>query len=64
MGEWTAYYLLISRGKERIADGSVTEKVKSLENENLVLYEEGRISGRRKCSCPVIKYQEERYQTA
>ena len=61
MGEGTAYYLLISRGKGRIADGSVTEKVKSLEIEDLVLHEEGRITGRRECSCPVTRYHGERY---
>ena len=38
MGEWAAYYLLSSRGKGRIADGSKTEKAKSPEVENLVLH--------------------------
>ena len=55
MGEWTAYYLLSSRGKGRIADGSVTEKAKSPDNE------EDRITGWGECSCPVIRYQGERY---
>ena len=55
MGEWTAYYLLSSRGKGRIADGSVTEKAKSPDNE------EDRITGWGERSCPVIRYQGERY---